>query len=332
MKVFITGVTGFVGHALASSLLANGASVSSLVRQKSDDLSVEVEQVVGDLLQLSEANVSGVLPLSAELNVALSGVDVIVHCAARVHMMNDNVADPLSEFRKVNTLATLNLARRAAEAGVRRFIFLSSIKVNGEITIKGESFHSTDKFVPDDPYGLSKYEAEQGLLALAKETGMEVVIIRPPLVYGPGVRANFASMMKWLYKGVPLPFGSVHNKRSLVALENLVDFIALCIDRKKSPKAADQVFLISDGQDVSTTELLRKVAKAFDKKALLLPVPVILMEFAAKLLGKGDMATRLFGSLQVDSSKARDLLGWEPVISMDEQLKKTADQYLLADI
>jgi len=252
-------------------------------------------------------------------------IDVVVHLAARVHIMNDDSSDPLAEFRKVNTDGTLNLARQAAESGVKRFIYLSSIKVNGEITETGQSFVPDDTFVPDDPYGLSKYEAEQGLLALAKETNMEVVIIRPPLVYGPGVKANFHSMMRWIYKGVPLPFGAVYNQRSLVALDNLVSFIIHCIDH---PKAANGVFLISDGEDVSTTELLQKVAKAFDKKAILLPVPVSLMKFVSKLLGKADVANRLFGSLQVDSSKARDLLGWKPVITMDGQLKKTAEVYL----
>jgi nucleoside-diphosphate-sugar epimerase len=232
------------------------------------------------------------------------------------------VANPLEEFRKVNTGATLQLAKQAAESGVKRFIFLSSIKVNGEMTSLGEPFKPDDNFVPVDPYGLSKYEAEQGLLALAKETDMEVVIIRPPLVYGPGVRANFASMMFWMKKGVPLPFGVIHNKRSLVALDNLVSFIIRCIDH---PKAANEIFLISDNEDVSTTQLLSKVAKAYGKKACLIPVPVSWMKFAARLIGKADVANRLFSSLQVDSAKARDLLGWKPVVTMDEQLKKIAD-------
>ena len=184
-------------------------------------------------------------------------------------------------------------------------------------------FKPDDEFIPTDPYGLSKYEAEQGLLALAKETGMEVVVIRPPLVYGPGVKANFASMINWLRRGVPLPLGAINNKRSFVALDNLVSFIALCTDPTQSPKAANQVFLISDGEDVSTTQLLRRVADALGKEPYLLPVPVGLMNFAAKLIGKGEVANRLFGSLQVDSSKARDLLGWQPVITMAEQLHKT---------
>jgi len=238
--------------------------------------------------------------------------------------MNDEVLDPLSEYRKVNCDATLRLARAAAESGVKRFVFISSVKVNGEMSDLNAPFTPDDNFIPVDPYSLSKHEAEQGLLHIAKETAMEVVIIRPPLVYGPGVRANFSSMMKWVQKGAPLPFGAIHNKRSLVALDNLVNFIALCADRNKSPKAANEVFLISDNEDVSTAQLLRKVASAFGKKSWLMPVPVSWMTFAAKLLGKEDVAVRLFSSLQVDSSKARDLLGWKPVITMDEQLKKMA--------
>ena len=219
----------------------------------------------------------------------------------------------------------LKLAIQTVEAGVKRFIFISSIKVNGEMTLQGHPFNSDDVFIPRDPYGLSKYEAEQGLLALARETNMEVVIIRPPLVYGPNVKANFSSMMKWVYKGIPLPLGAINNRRSFVALDNLVSFIIHCINH---PEAASEIFLISDNEDVSTSELLRKVAKAFGQKSRLVPVPVWLMTISAQLIGKGDVANRLFGSLQVDSSKARDLLGWEPVITMDEQLKKTADAFL----
>ncbi len=228
----------------------------------------------------------------------------------------------MNEFRIVNVEGTLNLARQASNTGVKRFVFISSLKVNGENTQLGHAFSPNDNFVPKDPYALSKYEAEHGLLALAEETGMEVVIIRPPLVYGPHVKANFASMIKWVNRGVPFPFGMINNKRSLIALDNLVSFIIYCIDH---PKASNEVFLVSDGEDVSTTELLQKIAKAFGKRSLLIPVPVWLMSFVAKLVGKADMANRLFGSLQVDSSKARELLGWVPEITMDKQLKKIAD-------
>ncbi len=310
MSVLVTGATGFVGNALIKNLLLDDYHVVATIRSEQSILGLGIEAV-------SVGNISA----KTDWSKALNDVDEVIHCAARAHILNDSVADPLAEFRQVNTAGTLNLARQATEAGVRRFVFISSIKVNGELT-EGEPFSSDDKFIPTDPYGLSKYEAEQVLLTLAKETGMEVVIIRPVLVYGLGVKGNFASLLKWMKKGIPLPFGAIHNQRSFVALDNLVSFIIHCIDH---PKAANEVFLISDGEDVSTTELLRKVAHAFGKKALLIPVPVSLMTLMAKLLGKGDVANRLFGSLQVDSSKAHGLLGWEPVITMDEQLKKMAE-------
>jgi nucleoside-diphosphate-sugar epimerase len=314
--ILVTGATGFVGRALVSELLAKGFYIRALVRKRSV-FPVEVEQVEADL-----CNIEGEEAIKGVFN----GIDVVVHAAARVHMMNDRSTNPLDEFRKLNRDATLTIATLAANANVKRFVFLSSIKVNGEETFPRKQpriFKPDDEFIPTNPYGLSKYEAEQGLLALAKKTDMKVVVIRPPLVYGPGVKANFASMINFIRRGMPLPLGAINNKRSFVALDNLVSFIALCADLTQSPKAENQVFLISDGEDVSTTQLLRNVAVALDKKPLLLSVPVNLMSFAAKLIGKGDVANRLFGSLQVDSSKARDLLGWKPVIKMDEQLNKT---------
>lgn len=313
MKVLLTGATGFVGTSVAKELNRNNIQFIAPVRDPSK-LAVDVTETYP-----IESN-----SVETDWSEALQDVSVVIHLAARVHVMNDTSQDPLEEFRKVNTYATLNLARQAAELDVKRFVFLSSIKVNGESTRPGTPFLPDDKYIPADHYGLSKYEAEQGLLEIAKKTGMEVVIIRPPLVYGPGVKANFALIMNWMKKSIPLPFGTIHNQRSLVALDNLVNFITLCADREKSPKAANQVFLVSDNEDVTTTELLRKVAKAFGKKAWLIPVPTGLMTFVAKFLGKGDVANRLFGSLQVDSSKARDLLGWKPVVTMDEQLEKMA--------
>ncbi|WP_028486010.1 UDP-glucose 4-epimerase family protein [Thiomicrorhabdus chilensis] len=327
MKIFLTGVTGFVGSALLQRFVADGVEVKALVRNEAAVLSNGVKRVVGDLSALSSAGDPSALPQDDSNDshgMTLQDCDVVVHAAARAHIMRDEVADPLAEYRKVNRDATLALARLAAEVGVKRFVFVSSVKVNGEVTRPGHCFSHTDEHVPSDPYGLSKYEAEQGLLQIARETSMVVVIIRPPLVYGPNVKGNFASMVNWVKKGIPLPLGAVHNLRSLVALDNLVDFIALCADRERSPKAANEVFLISDGEDVSTSDLLRKVAKAYGVKSRLLPVPVGLMKVAAKLLDKGAVADRLFGNLQVDSSKARDLLGWQPVITMDEQLAKMA--------
>jgi len=239
--------------------------------------------------------------------------------------MHEQAADPYVEFRRVNVEGTLQLARQAAVAGVRRFVFISSIKVNGEDTTQGIPFSPDGAREPKDAYGTSKCEAEQGLQALAAETDMEVVIIRPVLVYGPGVKANFLSMMRWLSRGIPLPFGAIHNKRSLVALDNLVDLIVTCIDH---PAAANQVFLVSDGEDLSTTDLLRRMASALGKPARLLPVPAWLLEFGARLLGKQDLAQRLCGSLQVDISKTRELLGWTPPVSVDEGLRKTAQYFL----
>ena len=308
VKILITGATGFVGEAVARQLnIQKGIQVIAAVRKKVMNLPSNIEQVMVD-------------DLSATTDYAdrFADIDVVIHAAARVHVMQDDASDPLAEFRKVNVEGTLNLARQAAASGVKRFIFISSIKVNGEATNESP-FTPDDTITTKDPYGKSKWEAEQGLFKLAETTGMEVVVIRPPLIYGPGVKANFMKMMQAMQKGLPLPLGAVQNQRSLVALDNLVSFIVCCVDH---PKAANEVFLIADGEDVSTTELLRKIAKAFGKKAMLLPVPVGLMMFVAKLIGKADVASRLFGSLQVDSSKARELLGWKPVITMDEQLKK----------
>jgi len=318
LNILITGTNGFIGKVLCDKLIADGYHVRGAVRgiTQMTVLPSGLERVqVGDI------------DSETDWSEALDGINVVIHLAARVHVMDDVADDPLAEFRKVNTAGTLNLARQAVAAGVKRFVFISSIKVNGEGTGDGELGTGRGKWrnvfternvpCPQDAYAVSKWEAEQGLLKITEETGLEVVIIRPPLVYGLGVKANFRSLIKWVGKGVPLPLGAVHNKRSFVALDNLVSFIIHCIDH---PKAANEVFLISDGKDVSTTELLQKVAKAFGKSVLLVPAPVSLMTFFAKLLGKGDMADRLFGSLQVDSSKARDLLGWEPVVSMDEGL------------
>ena len=324
-KVFLTGATGFVGSALVQRFASDGCEVKVLVRDEVVVLPDGVKKTMGDLAVLVYMNG---LPrrsaprndLELSLRIALQDCDVVVHAAARAHIMKDESADPLVEYRKVNRDATLALARIAAESGVSRFVFLSSIGVNGNQNTR--PFNEADAVHPHNADSLSKYEAEQGLLEIANEAGMEVVIIRPPLVYGANAPGNFGSLVKWVKKGVPLPLGSVHNLRSLVALDNLVDFITLCADREKSPKAANEVFLISDGHDVSTSDLLRKVANSQGVKSRLLPVRVSLMTFAAEILGKGAVADRLFGNLQVDSSKARDLLGWQPVVTMDEALKR----------
>lgn len=312
MTVAITGATGFIGSALSSKLTALGVKVIPIVR-KATGLPGEI--ISGDLSENSAVN----------CQKALSGCEAVVHLAARVHVMYEDNADPLQKFRKANVDGTLRLAREAAAAGVRRFVFISSIKVNGETTLLGRPFTADQTPAPSDPYGISKWEAEQQLRRLATETGMEVVIIRSVLVYGPGVKANFLHLMQWLHKGIPLPLGAIHNKRSLVALDNLVDLIITCIDH---PKAANQTFLVSDGEDVSTTELLRKMCRVLGRSARLLPIPAWILVMAAAMVGQRAMAQRLCGSLQVDIGKTRELLGWKPTIDVDEGLRQTAAHFL----
>ena len=313
-KVLVTGATGFVGSNLITYLGGRGFQPCAAVRRSSSPLSPAVPYfLIGDLLP------------DTDWEQALVGQDVVVHCAARVHIMNDMAVDPLLEFRLVNVDGTLKLARQAAEAGIRRFIFISSIKVNGEGTPLGNPYTANDVPVPSDPYGISKFEAEQGLMAIAAETGMEVTIIRPVLVYGPGVKANFHSMMTWLARGVPLPFGAINNKRSMVALENLLHLIMTCIEH---PFAANQVFLVSDGEDLSTTELLQRMARALGKKARLLPIPSFLLTTLARLVGKSGVAQRLCGSLQVDIDKTKSLLNWSPPVSVDHAMSRTARHFL----
>jgi len=308
-RVLVTGANGFVGRALCSEVAIRGFEVGGMTRLPWH-LPSGIESFVVDFMDES-----------ADCREGLIGCLVLVHAAARVHVMADTAENPLDEFRRINVEGTLNLARQAAAAGVRRFVFISSVKVNGEATQLGHPFCVDDAPAPLDPYGISKMEAEQGLREIAAKTGMEVVIIRPPLVYGPGVKANFAAMMRWLQRGVPLPLGAIDNRRSLVALDNLVDLILTCITH---PAAANQTFLVSDGEDVSTMQLLRRMGQALGRPARLLPVPAGLLELGAALVGRRDMAQRLCGSLQVDIDKTRQLLGWSPPLTLDQGLKKAA--------
>ncbi|MDR3157531.1 MAG: SDR family oxidoreductase [Zoogloeaceae bacterium] len=307
MKILVTGANGFIGAALSDHLSAGGNDVTRAAR---------VARSAGELA-------IGDINAKTDWRAALAGCDVVAHLAARAHVMFETAADPLAAFRRINTEGTLNLARQAAASGARRFVFVSSIKVNGESTTGRAPFSEADEAAPVDAYAISKREAEQGLLAIGRETGMEIVRIRPPLVYGPGVKGNFAALSRWARRGIPLPLGAIRNRRSFLALENLARFIALCADLSCT-EAANRLFLISDGEDVSTTELLRRIARAHDKKPWLLPVPESWLRLAARGLGRKAIADRLLDSLAIDNSQAR-ALGWRPVVSMNEQLRKMTE-------
>ncbi len=317
-NLLITGASGFIGKALYALLTAEACNTE----YGSIGVAVRLPTVIGEG---TVPFVVGDIDATTDWTEALHSVDAVVHLAARVHVMRDDTVEPLAVFRKVNVDGTMNLVRQAAQAGVRRFIFISSIKVNGEFTLPDNPFSAEDIPAPVDPYAISKYEAEQALREFADKTTMEFVIIRPPLVYGSGVKANFYTMMRWLDNKIPLPLGAIDNRRSLLALDNLVDLIRLCI---KHPAAANQVFLVADGDDMSTTQLLHRVAVALGKNALLLPVPVYLLMFVARLFNKTAAAQRLCCSLQVDISKAHRLLGWIPPVSVNDALAKTAQDYI----
>ncbi|WP_300433543.1 SDR family oxidoreductase [uncultured Thalassolituus sp.] len=315
LRVVVTGASGFVGARLLSTLCNSGKfNVTSILRSRSSSHEK----------MLDEFTVESIGPQTSYGRL-FDGVDSVVHLAARVHVMNEYSEDPLRDFREVNVFGTVNLARQAASAGVRRFIFISSVKVSGERTEQGRPFVEAMRANPEDAYGQSKFEAEEALKEIAKETGMEVVIIRPPLVYGPGVKANFRSLISLCNTGFPLPFGSIHNRRSLIYVDNLVDFILYCISH---PAAANETFLVSDREDVSIAALISRIRKLQGRRSFLLPVPTSLFTFAGRLTGKTEVVSRLVSDLSVDSTKASQLLDWTPPYSLDRGLQNTVAHYL----
>lgn len=305
-RVLVTGASGFVGRAVMARLAEEGSGRAPVAGVRRAAGAFREECALGPL---EEFGTGGALP---------EGLDAVVHLAGRAHVLDESEADPLEVFRRVNVEGTLNVARQAADSGVRRFLFVSSVGVNGNVSRR--PFTERDVPTPQEPYAVSKYEAEQGLRELAAETGMEVVVIRPPLVYGPGAPGNFGRLLRWVQRGVPLPLGAItRNRRSLVALDNLVDLLVTCLDH---PAAAGETFLVADGEDVSTAGLLRRVGDALDRPARLLPVPVGMLRAGAVALGRREMARRLLDSLQVDISHTRETLGWEPPVSLDEGLRR----------
>ena len=316
MRVLVTGANGFVGGGLLQRLLgmAEVSVVAGLRHYGALDDTVVCERcVLGDLATSSFA--------AAQLD----GIDVIVHTAARVHVMRELEVDPLATFRQVNVAALRRLAGAAAQAGVRRFVFVSSIKVNGEETMPGYAFMAGDVPTPMDPYGISKQEAEQALREICESSGMEWVVVRPPLVYGPGVKANFQRLMQGLACGVPLPVGALHNRRSLVSLDNLVDLLVTCLTH---PRAANQTFLVSDGNDLSVIELTKKLAQLLSSRSWLVPIPAACLRVALNSVGRASVAQRLCGELRVDIEKNRSVLDWCPLTTVDEGLARTTAHYL----
>jgi nucleoside-diphosphate-sugar epimerase len=312
MRLLVTGANGFIGRATCARLASGGMDVVAAIRRRTTALPAGVSPMV-----------VGELHADTPWDASLRGVTGVIHLAARVHVTDDRARDPLDEFRRVNVEGTVRVARRAAQAGVTRFVFVSSVKVHGEQRAAPYTEH--DVPAPADAYAQSKWEAEQALREIERETGMEVAIVRPPLVYGPGVRANFLSLLEAVHKRIPLPLGLVRNRRSLIFVGNLADALAQCVTHSNG---AGRTFLVSDGEDVSTASLIRHLADAMHTRAILLPVPVGILRMTARLTGKGDAMTRLVSSLSVDSRDIRDRLDWRPPFSLREGLAATVADFL----
>ena len=315
--MLITGATGFVGRALLNRFQADSSLGRPHLALRSDP---------SNGFESINCSVVGNINSQTDWRDVLRGTDIVVHLAARVHVMDDASDNPLMAYRDVNVGGTLELLRQSARAGVKRFIFLSSIKVNGEETIDGNKFSEDSAPNPMDPYGVSKFEAEEGIKDFCKEVGMEYVIIRPPLMYGPGVKANYRKLLDVIYRGIPLPFACIHNRRSMLALGNLVDFLSVALTH---PRAANQTFLLSDGEDLSSKELVEKISVAMGKRSRLIPLPVSMLKLIGTLFGKSPAVSRLLGSLQIDSSKAREYLSWTPPLTTQEGITLTVNDFLV---
>lgn len=313
MKLLITGANGFVGKQLCAELLRQGQTMRAAVR------SVAAAPDIEDAIEVG--NIDG----ATDWMTALKDVDAVIHLAARVHIVNDKAEDPLSEFLKVNLRGTENLARQAARAGVKRLVYVSSIKVNGERTEGMQSFSESDPPAPQDSYGVSKWQAEQALQRIAHETGLEIVIVRPPLVYGPGVKGNFGSLLAAIYEGLPLPLAGANNARSLLYVDNLIDALIACATH---PSAAGQTYLVSDGEAVSTAALADKIAKALHRPNRSFYFPPGVLRAVAAFLGRSNQVDKLFGSLLVSDRKIRGELGWLPPYTLEQGLRATADWYV----
>ncbi len=308
MKVLVTGANGFVGQTLCRKLIEQGYSVRGAVRNGLVVLPLGVDK-----------SVVGSIGESSVWSDALRGIDVVIHLAARVHVMEERSLDPLSEFRMVNVVGTMRLATAAIESGVRRLVYVSTVKVNGEETAD-TPFSEGDTPNPQDPYAISKWEAEEVLRKISNESGLEIAILRPPLVYGPGVGGNFIRMLYWIKKGFPLPLGLVKNRRSMVYVENLADALMACAFH---PKAANETFLVSDRETVATPELIRMLSKQMGGRPAIFPFPLPLLHWAGRLAGKSDELKRLTESLEIDSGKIRERLGWQPPYDISEGLART---------